>query len=514
MANDFLVGIDIGSTNIKCAVYDLGGKIVSIQSEPTWSAYETMEIKPQRQFIPEELWNITSRVCTQALGKLSGSYSVRGVAVASVGCTAIMLDKNGDAVTFHPTDDEIADAFLEIGLTKEEYFKETGYPLDQDNSGFFIAACSKKEKFKRVYKILSVADYICFRLTGEFSREYSTAASMGLFSVKANGWWIDYINQLGISESILGKPVNGGECIGKVTSKSAEVCKIPKGTGVFAGGHDYPCAAFACNVKEDDVLNIFGTVEIMSLFTDHPRTDLFDEQYRTIIDHHVIPNRYSYMTEAIGAGNAEWLRRNVTTCSNADLFDWDQYLSEVDKLPSSFIQTKEIFIPQVYGRMIPNVDRNLSGAFLFLNKQTNNLSMMRAVVEGLAYQSKSMFEVITKAYKNARRLVQIGGGTRQPSWVQIRANVLGIPIFVPNITESTAMGAALLAGVGGGVYSGVDEAMEVVRTLGGKLYEPDRQKNELYSAIYNDVYVPAVENLEVVEKRLNKIINNYRRNEG
>lgn len=512
MLKELLIGIDVGSTNIKCVIYDVNGHIKSITSEPTWSAYETLEIKPQRPFIPEKLWDIAASVCKKAMKNIDGGYVLRGVAVASVGCSAIFLDKKGKSIIFHPTREEIDTAYDECHASKKEYFEETGYPLDKDNSGFFIAACSNKKEFKRVHKILSVADYIAFRLTGEYSREYSLAASMGIYSIKNKDWWSEWLDKFGIEKSILGEPSYGGKLIGLTNEDAAKETKIPKGTRVFSGGHDYPCAAFASNVKKEDILNIFGTVEIMALFTETPRTDLFSDRFRTIIDHHVVPNRYSYMMEAIGAGNTEWFRRNVAHCPKGELYDWDDYLNKVDKIPHSFNKTKELFIPQVYGRMIPDTDRDLTGAFLFLNKNSDNLSMMRAIVEGLAFQSRTIFESIISAQRSIKKLVQIGGGTRQKSWVQTRVNVLGIPIFVPNITESTAMGAALLAGVGSGVYSGNDEAMKVVESLGGCLYEPDNLKFEMYTDIYEQVYLPAIDDLERSEKMLNKIIYDNRRN--
>jgi|GEM_PF-1150371 len=506
MFKELLIGIDIGSTNVKCVIYDVNGHIVSIASEPTLSAYETMEIKPQRPFIPEKLWEIVSNTSMKAVAALNGDYTIRGLAVASVGCSSILLDKEGNSVIFHPKEDEINKAFDECSISRKEYFEETGYPLDRDNSGFFIAACSKKSEFKRVYKILSVADYIAYKFTGEYSREYSLAASMGLYSIKNGDWWTEWLNKLGIEKSILGEPAYGGKLIGSITEAASKESNIPKGTKVFTGGHDYPCAAFACNTKEEDILNIFGTVEIMSIFTKKPRTDLFGDNNRTVIDHHVMPERYSYMMEAIGAGNTEWFRRNVAHCPKGEPHDWDDYLNEVDKISPSFRETKELFIPQVYGRMIPNADRDLTGAFLFLNKKSDNLSMMRAIVEGLAFQSRSIFESISPAQKTIRRLVQIGGGTRQKSWVQTRVNVLGVPIFVPNITESTAMGAAMLAGVGSGIYSGYGDAMNVVDSLGGELFEPEKKEFEMYSDIYTEIYLPALDDLERSEKRLNNII--------
>lgn len=545
-----LVGIDVGSTNIKCAIYDYSGNLVSIHSEQTISAYKVLEIKPQRPFIPEVLWKLTARTCEHAVAKISGSYAIDGIAVSSMGCSAILLDKQGHPVDIEVSEDEIQQVFQAFssfktneipqingtysdagsspvtGISPKACFEETGYPLDSSSTGFYLGAASKKDKFQDVVKILSVADYIAYRLTGTASREYSTAASMGIYSLKEGSWWRYWLETFSVDERILGTPTHSGNFIGTVTPSSAEQCGFPNYTRVYAGGHDYLCAALAATASDTDILNIFGTVEIMSIFTEKPGTGNFDPEFRSIIDHHVIPGRYSYMCEAVGAGNTEWLKRNIFGFADDNRQAWESFLQKVDNLSgtntgnagdSSRYAVRELFVPQIFGRIIPKNNKDLSGGLLFLQADSDQSSVMQSVILGLAFQSKGMYEHIAESSGDGKKpgnYIQLGGGAKRKSWVQTRADVLGLPIVVPYIEEASAWGAALLAGIGSGVYSSFDETAEIVRNRRRMVIEPDSAKHAYYTDIYASVYLPLIESLNQYENMLARLATEYRSSKG
>jgi xylulokinase len=487
---EYLVGLDIGSTNIKCAIYDTEGHAVTVAVHPTSGAYLNMPGLPGRFFEPETLWKLALTVGVKAFSALDGPYVLKGIAVASVGCDCIFLDRQDRPVLIFPGLKPVQKAFeyWQDWLGAKAHFEETGYPLDAANTEFFIAACAAadKDSFARVSKLMSVADYISYRLTGVFVREYSTAASMGLTNVHTHMWRKDFLDESGLKESVLGTPVYGGKYIGGIGDAAAVALHIPKGTPVYTGGHDYLCSALACGADSGSMLDVSGTVEVVSLFTDTPMTHLYDKSSRFIIDHSVVPGGYSFMTEAVGMGCVEWFRKKVMMPKGLDT-------NTFYSINRGNRRNRLLFLPSVAERMIAENNRDIKEAFLFSEEKTDAAEMLYAIFEGLSFQCRYMAEKLQKACPGNTRFIQAGGGASRKEWTQLRADILGLPVFVPAIAESTAMGAALLAGVGSGVYASYAEAAAVAASLGGYTSEPDQNNVRMYKEIYETIYLPAAE---------------------
>lgn len=514
-----IAGIDVGSTNIKCVVYDESGHVISFGIAATSEARIKGEPVSYQSIDPDKLWKLVCKACSEAFKKVEGSYLLHGLAITSAGCLGVALDRKNEPIRFKISLKDLEASFSKwlenFGL--EEFFGETGYPLDGTTYACYLYACARcdSENFKKIHRILSIDDYIAFRLTGRMSREYSTACSMGLFSLRKNDWWDKCLNVIGIDKEVLGYPIYSGQFIGEVGLEASKVTGIPEHTKVFTGGHDYLCSALATNIDESKMLNVSGTVEILALLTGEPLVTKVDQRKRFIIDHYLFPKQYSLMMETMGLGNMEWFRHNIiksiveVQSRDSRLHDFDCIIDKMERFPRSFKRNREIFIPYIYGKSVPSINSSVSGAFLFLDYNTTFESMMWSIVESVAFECLRIYRILSLVCERERTVVQVGGGSTRRSWVQVKANILGVPIFVPSIFESAAMGAALLAGMGSGVYGGIEDVVSIIQSLGGYSVEPEKRESDFYHEIFEEIYCPIITELESKENIFRRKIERF-----
>ncbi len=506
----FLIGIDIGTTNVKCIAANLSGHCVFSAKVSSDAAYKIIQKATCRQRVLDgnSLWGIVSRVCRDVMRSIKNYYSdlpILGIGVASVGCSFLMLDKNFRQLFYDDTHN-INNLYKKIktNYSEEEYFIGTGYSLESGSAIFRIANAleNKPSLSSQVYSILSVADYINYRLTGEIVNEYSTACSWGMWDINNNVWCKDLLSGLGISKKVFSQPLESGVEVGFVHSAAAKSTELPKSTPVFTGGHDYLCASYSTGcIGGSGILNVLGTYEMVATFHDYALNKPQYSKKRTLIDHHVYPKKFSFTTETSSAGQTEWLKKILTSTCNKSKIDleWNEIFKSLNNITKSFNKgtNREIFIPRVNSPSFPNLMNNTTGGYFGTTSQTTPVDMLRATIEGLCFLSKDMFEYQMEVNKDRNPCVTVvGGGSNSNYWLQTKADILGLKLTVPRIYEATALGAALLAGVGAKIYSGHDEATRVTSSCNKDEFIPDPDRSQLYIEIYQRVYLPLSDYLQ------------------
>jgi len=488
-----LMGIDIGSTNVRSVLFDTTGRLVAMasrSSENMWATRDDLGDIALTQMVIE--------LCDEVLGQINGPFHLYGIAVASVGCGTMPIGRDGKLVKLKGDHETIAQNFF-ANATRNEIFNTTGYPRNGDNIAFRLAAHQQVPGAEPVDAVLSIASYVAFRLTGEKCTELSTYCSMGVWDNHKREWWGKLLDATGVDARVFGTAMNNGAEVGSILPGIAERSRIPRGTKVYVGGHDYLCSAFATGCDNNKtVFNITGTYEIMATFhnTAWQRTENNTDPIRPLIDNHVLPGKYSYQLEAYGAGQTEWLRKNIFAVDTPGWSDCFTQLEAREQRGEIRTPTRELFIPHVYGQIVPAVDMRARGAFLYLTDQTDRVTLLKAAIEGLCYQSRQILEAQRKVSAHEITLKMVGGGIKSPAWVQAKADILNIPVIVPNTREATALGAAMLAGVGAGVYATYADAMATVRQLGQETIHPRKEWVEKYDEIYHKKYLQIIEALK------------------
>jgi xylulokinase len=151
-------------------------------------------------------------------------------------------------------------------------------------------------------------------------------------------------------------------------------------------------------------------------------------------------------------------------------------------------------VPHVFGSSFPLSGGQARGAYVGLSRSTTQASLLRATLEGMCFQSRRMLDHVGRP-QAGDPVRAVGGGSHSPAWMQLKADVLGVPVAVPRIREATALGAAMLAALGAGVYGGVEQAVSIVAERGADRYEPDPLRHALYDEAYREVYLPLTETL-------------------
>ncbi|MCS6840656.1 MAG: FGGY family carbohydrate kinase [Roseiflexus sp.] len=505
MAGDLLLGIDVGTTNIKALVFDASGACLSAASvatpterpQPGWAEHD-----------PQLLWQAVVGVIRRALAPIDDPRRVRGMAVASVGEAGVLVNALGEPVTSiiawydrrtapyaqrWSAQDDVLETFRLTGMLPAPIYGifKLQWLRDHEPEGYAAATTW-----------LHVADYIAFRLCGARATDYSLASRSMLFDLRARCWSQALIDRAGLRGDLLPELVASGTRIGTVTAEAAAETGLAPGTVVGAGGHDHVCGALAADVRRvGDCLDSMGTAEAAFLPLDDV---LLDERLfianvsswtHVTFGAHVARDRYYVMDGLFSSGAAvEWMRE--LAAPGAPLHE---AAAEVESLAASAP-------PGSLGVLfLPRLTAGERGAFVGLTVSSGRAALARAVYEGLAFEWRHMLDNIEEMLGvRARTIRAIGGGTRLPVWLGIKAHVLGRPLRVLDMDESVALGAALLGGIAAGIYSSEDEAVSAVQVR-ERTVAPDEALHARYERIYREAFLRLAPALAPVHAALNEL---------
>jgi xylulokinase len=505
MADDLLLGIDIGTTNIKALVFATSGVLAASASiatpterpHPGWAEHD-----------PHTLWQAVVAVLRRALASVDDPRRVRGLAVASFGEAGVLVDVHGEPLTpiiawydrrttlyvqRWNAHDDLLETFRLTGMLPVPIYGvfKLQWLRDYEPQGYAAATTW-----------LHVADYVAFRLCGARATDYSLASRSMLFDLRARRWSDALIDRAGLRGDLLPEPVASGTRIGAVTPEAAAATGLAPGTIVGAGGHDHVCGALAADVRRvGDCLDSMGTAEAAFLPLDDIPLDerLFitnmSSWTHVTFGAHVARDRYYAMDGLFSSGAAvEWMRG--IAAPGAPLHE---AAAEVESLAASAP-------PGSLGVLfLPHLTAGERGAFVGLTASSGRAALARAVYEGLAFEWRHMLDNIESMLGvRARTIRAIGGGTRLPVWMGIKAHVLGRPIQVLDMDESVALGAAMLGGIAAGVYGSEDEAVGALQ-VHERTVAHDEAQHALYERIYREAFLRLAPALAPVYAVINEL---------
>jgi len=498
-SDPLLVGIDLGTTNIKALVFDPRGRIMAEASLPTPTHYP----RPSwAYFNPEELWQTTLTALKQAIDQLNKSglnpKQIAGIAAASFGETGVPLDAHG-----HPTAEAIAwfdqrstpqMDWLANHIGQERLFAVSGLPI------LVIYGLCKllwfkendPDAFARTALWLNGADYIAYRLCGVPATDYSLASRTMAFNLYDRRWAEDLLEEIGLSSHPFAPLASSGTALGAIRPEVAKAVGLPDHTRIAVGGHDHICAAFGIGVnRPGEALNSFGTAEAIFLPLEKPLTDpIVGHQGYTQGLLSVKDQDYYFALGGLytAGGSIEWLREVLSGSLLPDqLIDYATLISEAEQVPAGSLGV--CFLPYLRLANPPHNDAKARGAFIGLSTDAKRGVLFRAVLEGLAYEVRLCMEGILahQGKTSPDQLYVTGGGSRNSLYMRIKATTLNQPVTVVDVAESVALGAAIMGGLGAGVYRDVASALEAVH-YNRKQVNPDSELVDLYDHYYHQVY--------------------------
>ena len=446
-----LLGIDIGTTNTKVAVYSKRGKLLA-QSKALTPKGKSRD--GLINFLPEKIWTTTARLIKQAVS--NADVEIQAMAVSSFGESGVSLDEN-----FEPTydvipwyDEQRTTRQLEH-LTKkidaQYFYNVTGlYPSAIHSVFKWLYLKEEKTKTWQQTKLwLSMTDFIGHKLSGTAFMEAGQAARTMAYDVVKNQWSKEILNAAGLNTNFLPPVVPATTPLGGITKEASKLTGLPEGTPVFVGGHDHFCAALACGALSPEVgLASFGTAEAFTLgwrAKPNPKKSL-----GFAVGPHVLEN-YSYVLGGIyvSGGVINWLK---------NLLDLDSFTTLV-KLASKVKPAESpLFIANFRGAAPPFNDPHATGAFLEVKPEHTQAHFARAVMEGIVFEHKASFSFFEKLTGQRMELIRMVG-IHNPIWEEIRAAIFERPVETSAHDDMVTMGVALLAGLGARIYSSPQEAI-------------------------------------------------------
>lgn len=480
----YLLGVDIGTSSCKTALFDPDGRLAAQGSSEYPVSY------PHRGWAEQDpaLWWDGACRAIRAMMEASGirPAEVAGIGVDGQSWSAIAVDGEGQVLSPTPIwTDTRSDAIcreMVSRIPEEALFQVSGNPVQPGYTWPKILwyRQHRPEVYQKTEKILQSNSYIVYRMTGEMSQDVSQGYGLACFDMRKRAWDPDTCQRLGIPEKLLPQIVPCHHIVGTLTEEAARQTGLIAGIPVAAGGLDAACGTLGAGVASPgQTQEQGGQAGGMSICTDHYTADP-----RLILSCHVVPGQWLLQGGSTGGGGAlKWLRE--TMCPALSFEEMSDLAATVP--PGS---DGVVFLPYMAGERSPIWDPNACGVFFGMRYGTTLAHLIRACMEGVAYSLRHNLETAEKAGARAGCLRAMGGSANSRVWTQIKADVTGCNIEVPGSDTATTLGAAILAGVGTGVYATCQEAAE--RTVSvRRRHTPDGSRKAAYDegfSVYLDLY--------------------------
>ncbi len=473
MSKQLLMGIDIGTSACKVAVFDLEGNVIA-QSNRQYKVYYPNPGWAEQD--PDEWWSAICDGIRETLG-FDGvdPENIAGIGVDGQSWSAIPIDKNGKVLDRTPIwmdtrARDICDRTKRL-VGEDRIFDIAGNDLlpSYTTPKMLWFKENKPEVFENTDMFLQSNSYIVYRLTGVRSQDMSQGYGIHFFDMKKLKYDDRLAEELGLDTSLVPPLFKCDEIVGEITVEAASATGLKTGTPVVAGGLDAACGTLGAGVYEvGQTQEQGGQAGGMSICTDHALS-----HKKLILSPHVVPDRWLLQGGTVGGGGTlKWFKQEF----GQDL-SFDDLTAEAEKVaPGS---DGVIFLPYMSGERSPIWDPDAKGVFYGLSFDKTRGHMIRALLEGVAYSLQHNLLVASETGAKVDVLNAMGGSANSVLWTQIKADVTGRKIQVPTSDTATTLGAALLAGVGCGLYKDYKEAVSSTIVI-TRAQEPDMKNHEMY----------------------------------
>ncbi len=497
---DYLIGFDIGTTSTRCIIIESGGKLIASATKE----YPMATPKPGwAEQDPDDWWRGVLSTIREVLKKSGIDPSdIAAVGLSGQMHGSVFLDKSGSVIRpallwcDQRTDSQcqkIYDIFGYEGFIKLSYNKAlTGFTAPK----ILWLREAEPENYKKLSQILLPKDYIRYKLSGTYATEVSDASGTVLMDIGARDWSNEIISGLSIDRDLLPGVYESTEVTAHISEEAAKLTGLTAGTPIVGGAGDQAGGAVGSGiVKKGLISDYLGTSGVVFAHSDEP---VYDPQGRLHSFCHAVPGKWHLMGVTLAAaGSLKWY--NDTFGPSKDMVGKFPGLKDyglLDKQAESAPPGSEgmIFLPYLSGERTPYADPYARGVFFGLSYIHGQDHFVRSIMEGVAFSQLDCLELAREVGIDSSKIILFGGGARSMLWRQIMADVFGLEIVTLNVEEGPSYGAAILAGVGAGIYPTVEEAASVmIKEVSSTM--PIKENTKKYNKIYK-TYRSLYENLK------------------
>ncbi|MBE0478644.1 xylulokinase [Candidatus Aerophobetes bacterium] len=455
----YLLGIDVGTSGIKVILVNQRGKTIVTSSEkypvhtyhPGWAEQD-----------PEQWWKSTIKSIRKVLaGTGIDSSKIQGVGLSGQTHGTVAVDKNllplRDAIIWM---DRRSIAQVEKLRDKlgEEINNITGLPI---SCGFMAPSLLWIQKhepglWNKIHKVLLPKDYIRLKLTGEVASDVTDAGGTLLLNTHKRQWAKSIIDTLDIPYNFFPPLYESSQITGYITKKAARVTSLKQGTPIVAGGADQVMMGIGCSIiKSGEIACSIGTGALLFTCIDRPLLKP-DRILHTIP--YALAQKWILMGAILSGGSSfEWFLKQIisekaTKNLNPALF-FSKKISSISAAKKGLL-----FLPYLEGERTPHLDPQARGAFIGLTLRHSQSDLIRAIMEGVVFALRDTLEEFKRLEIRPFHVVSSGGGAKNKLWRQIQADIFNLPVFTTHVEDASAYGASLVAAVGVGIFTTIQDA--------------------------------------------------------
>jgi xylulokinase len=471
----YAIGIDLGTSSLKALILDSSGRVLA-ESSRTYQ-FDAPSLGYAEQ--DAETWWAS---CRAAIGEALAKFGEPAEKVGSLSFSGqmhglVMLDKQRRVI--RPA---ILHCDARSGETLEQIkaVTEAFPPFNPVYTGFLLSSllwvrAHEPENFKKIDRVCLPKDFLKMKLCGELTSDFSDASGTLAFDIEKLDWSRELLDKLGLPREWFPPCFETSFAVGKLSREGMEATGLAEGTLVVNGGGDQVMQAIGNGaIRPGQATVNIGSSGQVCFQSGKP-----------------IPNPARTTNTFCAYAKGSWITMGATMTAGLSLKwfntafnngDYRQLDDEAAALPPG--AGGLLFLPWLNGERTPYVNPDLSGAFLGLSLGTGNAHLARAVMEGVVFSLYQCFEICGELGLHTDELIASGGGARSRLWLQILADVFGLPLKTTILNEQACLGAAAAAFTGAGVFNSIDEACSCLVTYKPERHEPVQGSHQIYEAFY------------------------------
>jgi xylulokinase len=487
-------GLDIGTTGCKAAIFNETGTLLSSASreyavdipQPAWAEQDA-----------ENVWRLTQDALGEAISTAHIS-KIAAVGLSVQGEAVMPVDVQGRAIRpailgmDSRTDEQ--NTWLRQRFGARHLFERTGMPVHTVNTLPKLLWLKQHEPdlWAQAERFLLYEDFLINKMTGKAVISRCLASRTQIFDIPKDRWSSEILEALELEPDRLATVQPSGVVVDSMQPVLARSLGLSNTPLVVTGGHDQACGALGVGlVRSGLAMDSTGTAEVVEVALDAPALNETLYQGDISVYAHVVPDLYLAMALNHSGGLVlRWFRdtfgqEEIREAQASGRDAYDLLLRDASPEPTSLL-----LLPDFAGSGTPTFDTASKGAILGLTFSADKTELAKAILEGLTFELRLNLDLLKDGGVKIDQLRAIGGGARSELWLQLKADICGVPVVTPCITEAASWGAALLAGTAAGLFSSAAEAAEEMLHF-DRIFDPNPKRVALYEeryALYREVY--------------------------
>lgn len=475
---DELIGLDLGTTVCKGILVDRRLNVLSRAESPYPSIRRSAE---QIEQDAGQWWQVSKKVIRSLVAEASrGRQAIRGIGISTQGISFVPVDRQGtplrNALSWLDTRAREQTARVLAELGEKQCFYLTGKRV---SSVYVLPKLlwlqeTEPELYQEAFKFLMAMDFLMARLCGAFVTDHTMASGTLLYDLHRQEWSRMLLDRFGLDREKLPEIHWSGSRAGTVSRKTADELGLSPQTTVMVGGQDQKVAALGAGIDLERTTISLGTAVAVTQKCDQP---VIDEGLRIPCFTDLLPGRWVLEGSGIGTSCLDWVRNTMFAGKS-----YEELEAMATALDGS--GNRLYFYPHLAGTNTLHFGENLRGSLYGLDFSVTAGRIVKSVFEGIAYQIREQLELLEGISRPVYELRLFGGGAQSASWPQIIADACQKPVVTFSIPEMGCLGAAMLAGIGSGLFAGPDEAAALVQIQ--RRIEPRSTLSAMYAEQYRE----------------------------